>query len=101
MRTLQRVGHPGGTFITEWYYFVVHTFAGAASEERRGRNDAPPADRNRIAGGTVRAQEFILLHELGHNTDVLRPDKDNQALIDANDKDLETHCKKTINSFPK
>ena len=58
-------------------------------------------DRGRIPGGTPRAQEFILMHEVGHDTNVLRPDKNNQLLVDANDKDLEDHCKKTINSFPK
>jgi len=57
-------------------------------------------DRGRIPGGTPAAQEFLLLHELGHDTNALRPDAHNQPLIDANDKDLETHCKKTINSFP-
>jgi hypothetical protein len=56
-------------------------------------------DRGRITGGTERAQEFILLHELGHITKATRDDAHNQPLVDANDKDLEGHCKKTINSF--
>jgi hypothetical protein len=58
-------------------------------------------DRNRIEGGTVAAQLFILLHELGHNTTVLVPDANKQALVDQNDKTLERKCKKTIGSFPK
>jgi RHS repeat-associated protein len=56
-------------------------------------------DRGRIPGGTPAAQGFILLHELGHNTDALLPDAHVQALVNANDKQLEQHCSKTINGF--
>ncbi len=56
-------------------------------------------DRGRIPGGTPAAQGFILMHELGHNTNVLRPDAHLQSLVDANDKDLEQHCSKTIKAL--
>jgi hypothetical protein len=52
-----------------------------------------------IPGGTPAAQAFILLHELGHNTSVLRPDTGIPKAGKQNDKDIEKHCKKTINSF--
>ncbi len=56
-------------------------------------------DRHRITGGTPAARGFILLHELGHNTNVLSPDANNQSIVDANDKQLEQHCSKTIKAF--
>ncbi len=56
-------------------------------------------DRGRIPGGTQPAQLFILLHELGHITNVLSHDKDSQKAVDRNDKLLEQHCKKTIKAF--
>ena len=54
---------------------------------------------NNIPGGTPAAQAFILLHELGHNTAVLRPDAGVPKAGKQNDKDIEAHCEKTINSF--
>lgn len=53
-------------------------------------------DNGKIAGGTAAAQRFILLHELGHITNALAPDKDNPAAGNQNNKDLEKHCSKTI-----
>lgn len=58
-------------------------------------------DRGKIEGGTKAAQLFILLHELGHNTGVLKGDFQNQEKIDRNDKLLEKKCKQTIKSFSK
>jgi len=56
-------------------------------------------DRGKIEGGTAPAQLFILLHELGHNTNALTPDANKQTLIDQNDKSLEQNCKQTIKGF--
>jgi RHS repeat-associated protein len=52
-----------------------------------------------LPGGTPAAQAFILLHELGHNTKVLRPDAEVPKSGRQNDKDIQSHCKKTIESF--
>ena len=56
-------------------------------------------DRGRIAGGTGPAQLFILLHELGHITRALQPDRNSQKSVNRNDKMLEKRCKETINAF--
>jgi RHS repeat-associated protein len=56
-------------------------------------------DRGNIPGGTPAAQGFILLHELGHNTNVLSPDANNQSIVNTNDKQLEQHCSKTISAL--
>ena len=56
-------------------------------------------DRGRIPGGTPAAQGFILLHELGHNTNALSPDANNQSAIDQNDLSLEKNCSKTISAL--
>ena len=56
-------------------------------------------DRGMIPGGTPSAQGFILLHELGHNTNVLADDANNQPAVDANDKKLEKNCSKTIKAL--
>jgi hypothetical protein len=53
----------------------------------------------RIAGGTPRAQAFILLHELAHNTNVLRSDLDDRDAGKMNDQEIQDHCNKTIKSF--
>jgi RHS repeat-associated protein len=58
-------------------------------------------DRGKIKGGTTAAQEFIMLHELAHGTQVLQHDKGDQSKVDANDKTLEKECKDTIKSFGK
>ena len=58
-------------------------------------------DRGRIPGGTPAAQGFILLHELGHLTDALKPDAYNQKIIDQNDKTLEAQCSKLIKALSK
>ena len=58
-------------------------------------------DRKRISGGTPAAQGFILLHELGHLTDALKPDFNKQTVIDQNDRALEQHCKDLIKSLSK
>ena len=55
-------------------------------------------NRGRIAGGTLKAQIFITLHELAHSVGVLRPDADSQRAIDANDKQIGKNCKGTIKS---
>jgi hypothetical protein len=53
---------------------------------------------NAVKGGTPRAQGFILLHELGHTTGVLRPDADPSVpkAGELNDQDIQTNCAKTI-----
>ena len=56
-------------------------------------------DRGRIQGGTPGAQGFILLHELGHNTNALAPDFGSQTTVDANDKALEKNCAKTVSDL--
>jgi len=58
-------------------------------------------DRGKIKGGTVEAQEFILLHEVAHGTEVLAHDKGDQKKVDDNDKLLEKNCKETIKAFSK
>jgi hypothetical protein len=55
-----------------------------------------------IPGGTPAAQAFLLLHELGHNTGVLGPDAGIPKAAKAgkqNDKDIQEHCAKIIDSF--
>ena len=56
-------------------------------------------DRGKSGGGTPAAQGFILLHELGQLTDVLKPDFNNQAMVDQNDKAIEGHCKDLIKTL--
>jgi len=56
-------------------------------------------DRHRIPGGTPSAQGFIMLHELGHNTNVLADDAGKQSIVDVNDIKLEKNCSKTIKAF--
>jgi hypothetical protein len=51
-----------------------------------------------IPGGTSQAQAFILLHELGHNTGVLRADTGNPIAGQLNDQDIQNHCTKTIDA---
>ncbi|HWX54355.1 MAG TPA: RHS repeat-associated core domain-containing protein [Verrucomicrobiae bacterium] len=58
-------------------------------------------DRGRIKGDTMAAQDFIILHEVAHGTNAIKPDKGNQKMVDQNDKDLENNCKDTIKSFGK
>lgn len=55
-----------------------------------------------IAGGSNLAKTFILLHELGHVSEVLRaPDdvKNHQGNQDSNDLAIEQNCSKTLNLF--
>jgi hypothetical protein len=58
-------------------------------------------DQGKINGRTPAAQGFILLHELGHLTNVLTPDFHLQSIIDKNDKALEDHCKDLIKGLSK
>ncbi len=51
-------------------------------------------NNGRIKGGTPKAQAFILLHELGHSTDVLRPDAGDKKAGRMNDSDIANKCKK-------
>ena len=53
-------------------------------------------DNKRIAGGTSAAQAFILLHELGHSTNALEPDANDDAAGKRNDEAVDRNCKKTI-----
>jgi len=55
-------------------------------------------EKDSRAGGTLKAQIFITLHELAHSVGVLRPDADSQRAIDANDKQIGKNCKGTIKS---
>jgi hypothetical protein len=65
-----------------------------------GVGDSPlTVGPNHIPGGTAQAQGFILLHELGHLTFVLRPDAGVPKAGRKNDNDIQKHCEKTINSF--
>lgn len=52
-----------------------------------------------IPGGTPKAQAEILLHELGHNTRVLKDDFNNDEAIGANDAAIEKNCAKTLSRF--
>jgi len=44
----------------------------------------------------MRNPPFIRLHELGYLTDALKPDFNNQPVIDQNNKSLEKNCKSSI-----
>ncbi len=50
-------------------------------------------------GRSAKAQGFILLHELGHSTGVLRPDAGIRAAGESNDTDIQNHCKKTLDAI--
>ena len=50
-------------------------------------------------GGSAQAQGFMLLHELGHTTGVLRPDLGMPKAGQLNDQDIQNHCKKTLDAF--
>ncbi len=66
----------------------------------RSLNGVPLTTNNgNIAGGTARAQGFIILHELGHVTQVLLPDLHNAKAEAQNNKDIAKHCKKTIKAL--
>jgi hypothetical protein len=58
-------------------------------------------DRGKIKGGTTAAQDFVMLHEVVHGTEVSQHDKGDQQKVDENDKALEKQCKDTIKSFGK
>jgi len=47
-------------------------------------------------GGTLQAQLFILIHELGHLTGVLQPDTDNSANENSNNSAVQSNCGKQI-----
>jgi hypothetical protein len=53
-------------------------------------------DNGNIAGGSLAAQGFILLHEIGHLTGALQPDLNNSTAGTQNNKNLEKNCGKTI-----
>jgi len=60
-------------------------------------NGLPLSTNNgRISGGTAAAQGFILLHELGHVTNVLENDLNNKRAGERNNNLLQKECKKTI-----
>jgi RHS repeat-associated protein len=58
-------------------------------------------DQGNLIGGTARAQVFILLHELGHalGAQGFRPDLNDRKAGKANDKLVDTNCKKTLSEF--
>ncbi len=56
-------------------------------------------NQNPIRGGTPEARAFILLHELGHITDALKPDFGNPSAEAANNAAILKHCKKTLGKF--
>ena len=58
-------------------------------------------DNGKIRGGSFQAQAFIALHELGHSTEVLLPDKDNKKAGEKNDTAVDKNCKKTIDAAKK
>jgi hypothetical protein len=58
-------------------------------------------DNGRIRGGSFQAQAFIALHELGHSTEVLLPDKDNKKAGEKNDDAIDKNCKNTIKAAKK
>jgi RHS repeat-associated protein len=59
------------------------------------------ADQGKIAGGTVQAQAFILLHELAHGLEAkdFVPDFNNKDAGKANDQMIEKNCDKTLKGF--
>jgi hypothetical protein len=73
----KRVGHPP---------FYNSTYNGLPVTTNQGT----------MTGGTSQAQIFILTHEVGHMTNVLQPDFNNQQKSDQNDSLIVKHCKKTI-----
>jgi hypothetical protein len=58
-------------------------------------------DEGNLTGGTARAQAFILLHELGHalGSKGFQPDLNKPSAGKANDKLIDTNCKKTLSEF--
>lgn len=68
-------------------------------------NEATPDGRSfsvgprGYSGGSAKAQGFTLLHELGHLTNVLRRDAGIPQNGKLNDKDIQDHCKKTLDAF--
>ena len=58
-------------------------------------------DNNKIAGGTLKAQVFILLHEFAHSNEVpgFRSDAGKPENGWLNNKDVESHCSKTLAKF--
>ena len=55
-----------------------------------------PVNNGTIPGGTPSAQNFLLLHELGHATNALDPDKGISKAGKLNDTNLQKNCSKTI-----
>jgi RHS repeat-associated protein len=84
------VGAQAGIFINNEGAFFSGTASNGASMTVGPGN---------LPGGTAAAQAFVLLHELGHATDVLRPDAGVPKAGKQNDKDIQSHCSKTISSF--
>ena len=63
-------------------------------------NGLPLSTNNgRITGGTAAAQGFILLHELGHNTNVLEDDLNDRKAGERNNILIQKECKKTIKAL--
>jgi hypothetical protein len=68
----------------------------------RSLNGIPLTTNNgSIAGGTAKAQGFIILHELGHVTQVLVPDLQNAKAEAENNRQIAKHCKQTIKALGK
>jgi hypothetical protein len=60
-------------------------------------------DGGQLTGGTMRAQAFVLLHELAHALGAkgFKSDLDNPSNGKDNDKLIDDNCKKTLADFPK
>ena len=58
-------------------------------------------DQGNLTGGSARAQVFILLHELAHalSAEGFQPDLNKAEAGKANDKLIDTNCKKTLGEF--
>ena len=58
-------------------------------------------NNGRIRGGSPQAKAFIILHELGHSTNVLEPDTGNSQAGRRNDDRIDKNCKEALKAAKK
>ena len=83
-------------------FAIVVNNQGGFWNDVNGSGGINPGMKRPILGGGFAAQEFILLHELAHDTGVFRDDQNNkdpninEQNQELNNQDLEKNCAKTL-----
>jgi RHS repeat-associated protein len=93
-----------GTDLPDGYAAIVFNTVGAffnGTVTLPGGSASLSVDNGRIAGGTNKAQVFIILHELGHalGAQGFESDFNNDAAGKRNDDRIDKNCKKTLDAI--